>query len=69
MNQKMNGKEHLNKYTENKVDFKMTAVKILTSRTANPTVEATGLPPNVLKCKAAVRVLAMAGVVTTAAIG
>lgn len=42
---------------------------MLTSKTAKPTVEATGLPPNVLKCKAAVRVLAMVGVVTTAAIG
>jgi hypothetical protein len=34
-----------------------------------PTVEATGFPPNVLKCKAALIVFAMAGVVTTAAIG
>lgn len=41
----------------------------LTSKTAMPTVEATGFPPKVLKCKAALIVLAMAGVVTTAAIG
>ena len=40
-----------------------------TSRTAMPTADATGLPPNVLKWRAAAMVLATAGVVTTAAIG
>ncbi len=34
-----------------------------------PTADATGLPPNVLKWRAAAMVLATAGVVTTAAIG
>jgi len=51
------------------MDKKIMGTERLTSKTAKPTVEATGLPPNVLKCKAAVRVLAIVGVVTTAAIG
>ena len=41
----------------------------LTSRTAEPTALAIGLPPNVLKCDAWERVCAIFGVVTTAANG
>ena len=41
----------------------------LTSRTAEPTALAIGLPPNVMKCDAWERVCAIFGVVTTAANG
>ena len=42
---------------------------LLTSRTVDATAQASGLPPNVLKCCACWSDLAICGVVTTAAIG
>ena len=41
----------------------------LTSKTADPTAQASGFPPNVLKCSASLNDAAICGVGTTAARG